>query len=138
MITKFEETKKDPTIPWTMDSLRGTLCYYVAVHENVQCYVNNNVQSKGQPIMYNNNVPSHVRGQGYTSKQGKHVTNQYHLLLKCLRPTHKREPILMVATKLLYLVCFVGITILMICVAVIPHWAKGSRVLLNREGALFV
>ena len=57
---------------------------YVAVHENVQLYlnknvqryVNNNVQTKGQPIMYNNNVPSHVRDQGYTSKQSIHVTSQ--------------------------------------------------------------
>jgi len=26
VITKFEETKKDPSIPWTMECLRGVLC----------------------------------------------------------------------------------------------------------------
>jgi len=77
VITKFEETKRDPTIPWTMESLRGALCYYIIVHENVQRYGNNNnVYTKGQPIMYNNNVPSHARGQDYTSKQGKHGTGK--------------------------------------------------------------
>ena len=34
VITKFEETKRDPTIPWTMESLRGALCYYITLLHN--------------------------------------------------------------------------------------------------------
>ena len=77
VITKFEETKGDPTISWTLKSLREALCYYVAVHENVHRYVNDysgtGSHVKGQMSMYNNNVSGHVRGQ---LKPGKRWTDQ--------------------------------------------------------------
>jgi len=63
VITKFEETKGDPSTPWTMGSLRSALSYYVMLHENVQRYANNN------------NVQ--VKGQNYGTKHGKQQTGEF-------------------------------------------------------------
>jgi len=72
IITRFEETKKDPSIPLIMEPLRGMyLLLSVTVHENVQCYANNNnVHTEGQYFMYNNHVTSHMRDQSCLSKRG--------------------------------------------------------------------
>ena len=98
--------------------IKRCLCYYITVHENVQHYANNNnVHIKGQSFMYNKNVP---RGQVYASKQGKHVTGQLSPTTEVLTAyTHKRGAPLLEAIRHPYLVFFVEIVILMICVAVI-------------------
>lgn len=58
VITKLEEAK-EPVTPWSMKSLRKTICQYITVQENVQRYVfSNNLNVRGQPFVSRQTRPS--------------------------------------------------------------------------------
>ena len=89
VIVKLEETK-EPVVPWSVGSLRNAIGSYIAVQENVQCYVStNNPNVRGQYF-----ASSQTRSQSdsqrpftetlVTNVQRKSPGNQTKASLPCL------------------------------------------------------